>query len=95
MSDRLLCIYYRVPVARHAELAAKLAHFQDTLERDWPGLICERLQRSDASASLETWMETYRHPDAPTPALMTSIERAAEQAGLPAPRHAEAFVALT
>ncbi len=90
----LLCIYYQLPEARHAELAGEVARLQQALVRAWPGLVCERLQRPQASDGVETWMETYRHPDATLEALAASIAQtvAAGFPALPAPRHAELFV---
>ncbi len=90
----LLCVYYKVPQDRHATLASEVARFQQAQQAAWPGLVCERLQRPQASDCLETWMETYRHPSAALPALAASIAQAAAQAGLPGPRHAELFVPL-
>ena len=90
----VLYVYYKVPEDRHAALADEVARFQVALQQAWPGLVCELLQRPQASDGIETWMETYRHPGAALPALMASIAQAAAQAGLPAPRHAEVFVPL-
>ena len=94
MSAGVLYVYYKVPQAAHAALALDVARFQGVLRQAWPGLVCELLQRPDASDGIETWMETYRHPSAALSALTASIEQAAAQAALPAPRHAEVFVPL-
>ena len=95
VSGGLLCIYYKLPAARHAELAREVARLQSALVEAWPGLACELLQRPEATDGVETWMETYRHPSAALDVLAASIERsAAAFAALPAPRHAEIFIAV-
>ena len=90
----LLCIYYKLPAARHAELAREAARLRHALVDAWPGLDCDLLQRPDAIDGVETWMETYRHPNAALDAVAASIEQtvAAAFPALPAPRHAEIFV---
>ena len=91
----LLCIYYKLASTRHAEVARSIEGLQDAMRAAWPGLVCELLQRAQASDGIETWMETYRHPTAALDALATSIEQAASaRTDLPAPRHAELFVAV-
>lgn len=91
----LLCIYYKLPAGRHVELASEVARLQSALVGAWPGLACELLQRPTASEGIETWMETYRHPSAALEVLAASIEgTAAAFSALPAPRHAEVFIAV-
>ncbi|MEO6409188.1 MAG: DUF4936 family protein [Burkholderiaceae bacterium] len=95
-SGGLLYIYYKVPVARHAELAREVTRLQATLLEMWPGLACGLLQRPQATDGIETWMETYRHPSAAIDALAASIEQTASaHPELPLPRHAEIFIAVT
>ena len=91
----LLCIYYKLPAARHAELAREVERLQRALLEAWPGLTCELLQRPLAADGIETWMETYRHPSVALKVLAASIERtAAAFPALPAARHAEVFIAV-
>ena len=91
----LLCIYYKLASTRHAEVTRSIEGLQDAMRAAWPGLVCELLQRAQASDGIETWMETYRHPTAALDALATSIEQAASaRTDLPMPRHAELFVAV-
>ena len=52
------------------------------------------MQRPEAAGGQETWMEIYRHGDDLTEAIVAAIARAATEAGLPLPRHAERFIPL-
>jgi hypothetical protein len=90
----VLCVYYKVEATRHADLAPRVREFQAALSSSWPGLICELLQRPEVAAGIETWMETYRHADGLSAALIDAVAQAAVDAKLPAPRHTERFVAL-
>ena len=96
----VLCVYYKVDAAQHAAIAVQVRQFQAALCAAWPGLCCELLQRPEAAAGVETWMETYRPADGQaqgqglSAALVNHIAQAAATAGLPAPRHSERFVAL-
>lgn len=90
----VLCVYYKVDEAQHAVNAARAQQFQTALAARWPGLTCELLQRPEAIASIQTWMETYRHASGLSAELVDSIALAAIHAGLPEPRHSERFVAL-
>ena len=90
----LLCVYYKVDAAQHEALAPRLRQLQKQLSVQWPGLICELLQRPEADKGIETWMETYRHSDGITAALTQAIADAAATAGLPASRHTESFIPL-
>ena len=98
----VLCVYYKVDAAQHAACAAQVRQFQAQLLAAWPGLACELLQRPDAVAGVETWMETYRQADGqaqgqgqgPSAVFIDHIVQAAAAAGLPTPRHCERFVAL-
>ena len=94
MQHATLYIYYKVDAAQHAALAPRVRAFQAGLAAKWPGLRCELLQRPETAGGQETWMETYRHADGLTDALADAIARAAEDGGLPLPRHAERFIPL-
>ena len=93
-----LYVYYKVDAAQHAACALQVRQFQAVLLAAWPGLACELLQRLEAAAGVETWMETYRHSQGQGPglsaALIDHIAQAAAAADLPAPRHSERFVVL-
>ena len=106
----VLFVYYKVDAAQHAACLLRVRQFQVDLQRAWPGLHMELMQRPEtaaaaaaapapaaaaaAAAGVETWMETYRHLDGLTEQVMAGIENAAAAAGLPAPRHAERFVLI-
>ena len=94
----VLCVYYKVDAAQHADRAVQVRQFQARLLQRWPGLGCQLLQRPEATAGFETWMETYRcgvgMGATLSTALIDDIECAAAAAGLPAPRHSEPFMAL-
>lgn len=89
-----LYVYYKVDAAQHAVCAVRVRRLQAQLLAAWPGLACELLQRPEAAAGVETWMEAYRHADGIAEALIQHIGEAAAADGLPAPRHSERFVAL-
>lgn len=92
----VLCVYYKVDAAQHAAIALQVRQFQATLCAAWPGLVCELLQRPEAAAGVETWMETYRdgRDQGLGAALVAHIAHAAAAADLPTPRHSERFIAL-
>jgi hypothetical protein len=90
----VLCVYYKVEAAQHANLAPRVRQFQAALSSSWPGLVCELLQRPEVAAGVETWMETYRHADGLSDTVVDAIAQSAATAGLPAPRHVERFVSL-
>ena len=90
----VLCVYYKIDAMLHATWATRLHQFQATLQACFPGLQCELLQRPEVTAGVETWMETYRHPDGLSAALIDAIAQSAAAANLPSPRHAERFVTL-
>jgi hypothetical protein len=94
MPGAVLCVYYKVDALQHAALAPRVQQFQTQLRLAWPGLTCELLQRPEAAAGVETWMETYRHDSGVTAALIEALALAAAEAGLPAPRHTESFIPL-
>ena len=93
-SASVLYVYYEVDATEHATLAPRVRQVQKQLSVQWPGLICELLQRPEADKGIETWMETYRHSDGITAALTQAITDAAATAGLPASRHTESFIPL-
>ena len=90
----VLCVYYKVPAAQHADMAPRVRAFQAALLLAWPGLSCELLQRPGSSDGFETWMETYRCATGLTLDMMHAMEQGAAMAGLPTPRHSEHFVPL-
>lgn len=89
-----LYVYFKVAPAQHAALAPRVRAFQATLQTQWPGLVCELLQRPEVSKGVETWMETYRCAPGVSEDLASAIGQAAHDAGLPIPRHAEHFIPL-
>ncbi|MBA4178075.1 MAG: DUF4936 domain-containing protein [Leptothrix sp. (in: Bacteria)] len=90
----LLYVYYKVDAAQHDALAPRVRALQARLQARQPGLVCELLQRSEASQGIETWMETYRHAAGLGDELAAAIDAAARAAGLPQPRHTENFIPL-
>ena len=90
----VLYVYYKIDSASHDAWAHRVRLFQSRLVAQWPGLVAELLQRPQASAGIETWMESYRHAHGLAPDLVGAIAQAALDAGLPAPRHTESFIAL-
>ena len=90
----VLCVYYKVDASKHEADALRVQQFQAALTARWPGLTGELLQRPEATAGIETWMETYRHASGLTTEMVDFIAQAASHAGLPEPRHTERFVAL-
>ena len=90
-----LFVYYKVPLARHGDLLARVLAFQERLRQAWPGLAIELMQRPQASADGdETWMEVYRHPRGVTDALTAAITQLASEMGLPKKRASEIFIPL-
>jgi hypothetical protein len=94
MNTTVLFVYYKVPATAHAAWVPQVQQFQAALQQAWPGLVVELMQRPEATAGIETWMETYRHPSGITAKMSASIEQAAATASLPVPRHVERFVVL-
>lgn len=90
----VLCVYYKVDAEAHAAWAPRVRQMQAALQARWPGLAAELLQRPETAHGVETWMETYRHPLGLEAERVAAIAQAAIDAGLPAPRHAESFIAL-
>ena len=90
----VLCVYYKIDAMLHATWATRLHQFQATLQATFPGLQCELLQRPEVTAGVETWMESYRHPDGLSASLIDVIAQSAAAAELPLPRHTERFVNL-
>lgn len=90
----VLYVYYKIDSAGHDAWAHRVRQFQARLLAQWPGLVAELLQRPQASAGIETWMESYRHPHGLAADLVGAIAQAAIDAGLPAPRHTESFIPL-
>ena len=92
----VLCVYYKAHATQHATLAARVRRFQVHLLAAWPGLVCELLQRPEATDGVETWMETYRDNQGQdlSAALIDHIALAAAAAELLVPRHNERLMAL-
>lgn len=97
-SGAVLYVYFKVDAAQHTALAPRVRAFQAQLQAhlkaQWPGLVCELLQRPEAVQGVETWMETYRADKGVSDELAAAIEAAARAADLPAPRHTERFIPL-
>ncbi len=93
-TSAVLYVYFKVDAAQHHALAPRLRAFQAALQLQWPGLVCELLQRPEAAQGVETWMETYRCGAGLGAELVAAIEAAAQAADLPAPRHTETFIPL-
>ncbi|WP_295502093.1 DUF4936 family protein [Limnohabitans sp. Rim8] len=90
-----LFFYYKVPIEQHALLRPLAEKFQQQVQRDWPALRCELLQRPQATPEgIETWMEVYHHPQGLSEDMMLGIERLAQEMGLPAKRASEVFTSL-
>jgi hypothetical protein len=94
MTGAVLYVYYKVALDQHAHSARQVRAFQAALLLRWPGLVAELLQRPELSDGKETWMETYRHANGMSSELQQSVQHAALDAGLPAPRHTEHFIPL-
>jgi hypothetical protein len=94
MHGEILYVYYKVAASEHAATMPHVRRMQASLKAQWPGLLCELLQRPEASAGQETWMETYRHEDELSTEMVADIARAAVEAELPTPRHTESFIPL-
>lgn len=90
----VLYVYFKVDAAQHTALAPRVRAFQAQLQAQWPGLVCELLQRPEAAQGVETWMETYRTDNGDSDELQAAIEGAACAADLPLPRHLERFIPL-
>ena len=90
----VLCVYYKVPVTQHADMALRVRAFHAELLLACPGLRCELLQRPGSSDGIETWMETYRCATGLTLDMINATEQGAAMAGLPTPRHSERFIPL-
>ncbi|MQA37142.1 DUF4936 family protein [Rugamonas aquatica] len=89
-----LYIYYQVKDGDAPSLLAAVVAMQAALGAQH-GVACQLKRRPQATDGKQTWMEVY----AATPdGFATTLERAVEQAGLPAliagPRHTEVFTDL-
>lgn len=90
----VLYVYFKVDVPSHEAWARRIRQFQAQMVAQWPGLEAELLQRPEATAGKETWMEIYRHSRGLNDAMVAAIAGAAADAGLPQPRHTERFTPL-
>jgi hypothetical protein len=89
-----LYIYYQVKDGDAPSLLAAVVAMQAALGAQH-GVACQLKRRPQATDGKQTWMEVY----AATPdGFAAALERAVEQAGLPAwtagPRHTEVFTDL-
>ncbi len=70
---------------------------QSALATHWPGLQTRLMRRADAqSATEETWMETYEHPQGLSEPMVHMIDAHASAlpVGVMSERHVEKFVPL-
>ena len=90
-----LFVYYKITASEHAAWLQRVRVFEQQVQRSWPDLQIELMQRPEASSDgQETWMEVYRHPRGVTQAMTESIGQLAAQAGLPMKRASEFFIPL-
>ena len=90
-------IYYHVPEAELAAVAAAVRVFQARLLADWPGLRAELLRRPETVGGQLTLMEIYRwtsKAEAEADCLAAAIEAAASVLAprLGGERHRERFL---
>jgi len=90
-------IYYRVPEAELATVAAAVRGFQARLQADWPGLRAEWLRRPELVGGQLTLMEVYRWAGIGTAAAAGLAAAIEDAAGVLAPhlaseRHREQFL---
>ena len=94
--QRVLFMYYKVPLAERATALAATQELMTRLAASIPEVRCELMQRPEVSKGVETWMEVYRAGSGVTEALEKNIE--ALIMSIPAldtwPRAREVFVPL-
>jgi len=88
-----LFIYYKVDPGHAAAFEEAVRRMQADLQRTHEGLHGRLWIRADAQASVQTWMETYEHPDGVGALTATLIELAAQDLppGQIGTRHVEMF----
>jgi hypothetical protein len=90
-----LFVYYKIAASEHATWLQRVRAFEQQVQRSWPDLQIELMQRPEASSDgQETWMEVYRHPQGVTQVMTESIGQLAAQAGLSMKRASEFFIPL-
>lgn len=90
-----LFVYYKLPIAEHAQWRPRVEAFQIELKQKWSGLSAVLMQRPDATPDgIETWMEIYSHKEGVTQEMMDSIGAEALAYGLPPKRMSEFFIPL-
>ena len=91
---RSLFIYYRIASADAAIARGAVEAMQYTLRERHAGLQAALWRRPQEKDGMQTWMETYTHPDGVDESIEADIAAAALalQPWLQGPRHVEAFV---
>lgn len=73
-----LFIYYKVDPAHAPAFENAVRHMQTALRQAHEGLVARLWIRADANAAVQTWMETYEHPEGVSALVATLIELAAQ-----------------
>lgn len=91
---RSLFIYYRIASADAAAARAVVEAMQDTLRERHAGLQAALWRRPQEKDGMQTWMETYTHPEGVNEAIEADIAAAALALSprVQGPRHVEVFV---
>lgn len=85
-----LFVYYKLPIAEHAQWRPRVEAFQVELKQKWSGLSAVLMQRPEATPDgIETWMEIYSHKEGVTQEMMDSIAAEAIAHSLPPKRMSE------
>ena len=95
---RSLFIYYRVAVTRAAAAFQAAQALQLELRDRHPGLVAVLWRRPGEQDGMQTWMETYTHPEGVSPELEALIIAAAQnfqRDWIQGPRHVEVFEQCT
>lgn len=92
-------IYYRVATGDLAAVQDCVRHFQQSLQKQWPGLACGLMRRPGDTDGLVTLMETYAPTHPASGAASLDLLPSRLEQGPPAlaawvkgGRHAETFV---
>ena len=91
---RSLFIYYRIASADAATVRGVAEAMQYTLRERHAGLQAALWRRPHEKDGMQTWMETYTHPDGVDESIEADIASAAValQTWVQGPRHVEVFV---
>lgn len=91
---RSLFIYYRIASADAAIARGAVEAMQHTLRERHAGLQVALWRRPQEKDGMQTWMETYTHPDGVDESIEADIASAAValQTWVQGPRHVEVFV---